>query len=779
MTSTLGRTRHVARLGRVSGTSLTPRERAVLAAIERRLTNPEIAAELYVSVRTVESHIASLRRKLGVESRGALIAAAGETRARSVDVPHNPLRGRDSELADLASLLESRRWTTVTGAGGVGKTRLALEHARRGDRTPIVVELEHAAAEDVPARVARGLGIESVAGDPVPAIATALSAHPYLLVLDNIDRVGDAVDALVTRVRAVARELQVLTTSRTPFGHPAEAVLALQPLAVDGPDSPAALLLLDRLGGSGPLRPTDRASAQSIAARLDGVPLALELAASVARHLPLEELDARLADDFSTLDRAAPDGRHRTLETAFEWTWDLLSDDEREVLRDLAALPGSFDFELAAAVTHDGSEGTVLRLLDHSLLVGTDHSPRRFRLLAVLREFVHARTEPARIRAIRERHAVHTANVVGGFIANARTDDSAEAMRMSAALCPEANAALRWTLAADHPLAPTLAAALATGVEQYGADVDSVNALVLAGRSDHVRANANARQLLELGAAIAFVDIGLVDELASLALARVENDRDRLAALHLAGIAAAYGDRGADALAQLEEAERLAIELDEFWDAGAISQMRGITFAGDAVHDADASLAALESAARRFARAGDRTHVNNCRYMMALIAAENDIELERARGWAADAAAYAEATSNRHELAHAHLAQAMLGVEDRSAEALVAEFRTTGDLRCVHRSLMLQARGLPAAERVPILEDAVGVAETADDHRRRTAALTALAEAEWERGDRGSAFAALDRIASTEGTDAALAACPAELRGSYLPDTPSPSSRPR
>ena len=303
--ATLGRDRHAARLSRVPGPMLTPRERSVLAAVERRLTNPEIAAEMYVSVRTVESHIASLRRKLGVESRGALMVAAGTTRAASVAVPHNPLRGRDDELQDLGQLLDDRPWTTLTGPGGVGKTRLALEFAGRSARTPVVVELEHAAAEDVPARIARALDIESLAGDPVPAIATALAMQPYLLVLDNIDRVGDSVGAVIARVRAVADELQVLTTSRTPIGHPAEAVMSLRPLRIDGRDSPAALLLLDRLGSSRALSAGERQSAASIAARLDGVPLALELAASVGRHLPLDELDARLGDGFAALDRAA------------------------------------------------------------------------------------------------------------------------------------------------------------------------------------------------------------------------------------------------------------------------------------------------------------------------------------------------------------------------------------------------------------------------------------------------------------------------------------------
>ena len=440
------------------------------------------------------------------------------------------------------------------------------------------------------------------------------------------------------------------------------------------------------------------------------------------------------------------------------------------MLRSLAALPRSFDLELAAAVTRDGVEGTVLRLLDHSLLVATDDSPRRFRLLAVLREFVHARTDPARIRAVRELHAGYTTAVVADFVGRSRTDDSPAALAMSSTLCPEANAALRWSLAADHPFAPGLAAALAIGVEQYGADLDSVNALLLAARSDFVRANASAHDLLVLGQAVAFADIGIVGELAALAHGRTRDDHDRLYAAHLAGIAAARSDRGSEALARLDEAERLAIELGDVWEAAAISQMRGITLGGDAVHDPEGALEALESAARRFARAGDRMHVNNSRYMMALLAAENGLELDRAAGWAADAAAYAESTDNRHELAHAHLAGAMLGASTPSAAELVAEFRAIGDLRCVHRSLMLQARGLPPVTRIGVLEEAVAVAASADDRRRCTLALAGLAEAEFERGDRGSAFAALDRIADTDGADAAIAACPAALRSDYRPD---------
>ena len=105
------------RLGAVPGQTLTPRESAVLAAVERRLSNPEIAAELYISVRTVESHIASLKRKLGADSRAELIAAAGERRAHaaSVRLPHTAFVGRDDELSALARLLDEHRWVTIVG----------------------------------------------------------------------------------------------------------------------------------------------------------------------------------------------------------------------------------------------------------------------------------------------------------------------------------------------------------------------------------------------------------------------------------------------------------------------------------------------------------------------------------------------------------------------------------------------------------------------------------------------------------------------------------------
>lgn len=777
----------------MSGQTLSPRESAVLAAIERRLSNPEIAAELFISVRTVESHVASLKRKLGAESRAELMAAAGERRERaaSVRLPRNAFVGRDAELAALAGLFRERRWVTVVGPGGVGKTRLALEFASRDERVPVVVELEHAEPGDVVPRIARALDLEAgPSTDATTSVAVALASHPYLLVLDNVDRVGGAVGEVVARAQATATELRVLTTSRTLIGDPAETVLPLAPLAVEGPDAAALAMFLDRLSSSGraaaaPMTlstarpsPADVELALRVCARLDGLPLALELAAAVARHLSLDELAARLDRDFATLDRAVPEGRHRTLETAFDWSWDLLTDEERDVLCHLAALPRTFDVDLAAAVTQPGAEGVVLRLLDRSMLVPTGGRPRRFRLLAVMREFVRARTDPAVIREVLQRHAEFHTQVVRTFASHARIDDSAEAVHRSETLCPEINAAVRWALSAGHPSAVSLAACLAVGVEQFGSDVDSVRTLAMAAQDERVLTSASTQQLLDLGIGLAFVDVHLVDELAQRALAIADDPTSRLAAHHLAGIADAYLDRLAEALAHLETAERLAIELGDAWQLAAVRQMRGVAYRHASPPDAARAIAAFESAMRGYAMAGDKMHANNARFMMAFSAAEDGLEPERAAEWAAECADYARSTDNTHELAHAQLVQAMLRADAATVGAdesdvfpagelneLLATFRRLGDLRCVTRSLLLRARLTEPGARIALLEQAFSVADAAGDRAHRATVLTRLVDAHWSRGDRDATLTALDRLAAVAGQEAASAARPIDLEG--------------
>ncbi|MET0975574.1 MAG: LuxR C-terminal-related transcriptional regulator [Leifsonia sp.] len=706
------------------GPTLTPRESAVLAAVERRLGNSEIASELFISVRTVESHIASLRRKLGAETRADLIAAAAERRATAIRLPENAFVGRADELRIVSGLIEHLRWITITGPGGVGKTRLALELAGSAALTPVVVELEHAEPGDVVGRIARALALEAApATDAAAAVVSALASQPYLLVLDNIDRVGPAVGEIVAQITRSAPTARVLTTSRTPIGDPAETVFALTPLGVDGPDAAALAMFIDRLGARAVTMTTrpERERAARIVARLDGLPLAIELAAAVARHLSIEELAERLDRDFAALDRAVPEGRHRTVETAFEWTWDLLTADERDALCRLAALPHTFDVDLAVAVTHPGADGIVLRLLDHSLLVPAGGRPRRFRLLAVLREFVRARTDPAVIHDALERHAVYHADLAEHFAARARTDDSAEAMATSHRMCAEVNAALRWALAADHPRALTLAVSLSTGVEQYGSDIDSIRTIAMSAADERAMAGASAQDLLVIGIALSFIDLPLVSALADRAQAIADDPPSRLAALHLAGMAEAYTERPASALEHLDAAEDLAARMDDPWELAAVSQMRGVALRSAALNRPEAAIAAFETAMNGYAAAGDRVHVSNCRYMMALTAAESGLETERAAVWAAECADYARAAGNDHELAHAELVQQLLGRGARTdLDELLSTFRHLGDMRCSTRCLLLQADRSREDEREEILLRALALADAAGDTGHQT-----------------------------------------------------------
>jgi len=747
------------RLGGVPGHTLTPRERAVLAAVGRRLSNSEIAAELFISVRTVESHIAALRRKLGADSRADLIAAAGSRRGAAVRVPGTVFVGRERELAELHDRLTRHRWATVAGPGGVGKTRLALEYARTQDpdRTPLVVELEHAGPEDVVARIARAVELESARNtDLRTAVGLALAAHPTLLVLDNVDRVGDEVHRVVDALTGNAPDLHVITTSRTPLG--TEPVLHIDPLATDGPAAAGVVMFLDRLDRSGRApSPGDRELAEEVCRRVEGLPLAIELAAGAARHLSLAELADRLDRDFAMLDRASPAGRHRTLETAFAWTWDLLSDDEREVMCRLAALPRTFDVDLATAVTHPGAEGVLLRLLDHSMLVPASAS--RFRVLAVMREFVHARTDPALIRDVLERHAEYYAAVARHFVRVARVDDSPAAMSRSALLCPEVNAALRWALAAEHPTALSLASSLAVGIEQYGSDADSVHSIALAARDERVRRDAAPEDLLALGIALCYLDVPLVDELAELALEAAEggDDRAKLAAHHLAGMSDAYRDRETSAVAHLDEAERIALRLGEDWELAATRQMRGIALRDASSGNPAAAIAEFEAAMHGYAVAGDAMHVNNARYMMAITAAEHGMHLDEAAAWAAECVDYATRVGNTHELAHATLVQQMLRVPDAAAELdeLADMFRRLGDARCLTRSLIMLADRRAPAEALAALEEALHVADVAGDEHHQRATLERLAKVYWSIGDVMRARTALGRLEAIAGPDAA------------------------
>lgn len=748
---------------------LTPRETEVLAAVERRLSNAEIAAELSVSVRTVETHIASLRRKLDADSRTKLINAARSRRATAFPVPQNSFVGRDRDVEAVRALLDRERWVTLVGPAGCGKTRLALELAACGDRLPVVAELEHAAAADVVGAVAKalGLGVDSTT-DLVSACGVALQAQQYLLVVDNGDRVADAVRDLVGRLLALSRSLTVLATSRSPLGASDETIYPLSPLAVDEHSASGAVrLFLDRARSAAPASQlSDLGLVARICRRLDGLPLAIELAAARVRHLALPELASRLDQGFGALDRAGPASRHRTLATAFDWTWDLLDDDEQAALSRLAALPRTFDLDLAEAVTTPGAGRLVLRLLDRSLVspAAKASEPRRFRLLQPLRAFVLERTDPQTVRQVRRAHAAHHAALIADLQRRARTDDSRAAATEAAQLWAEVNAAIDWALEEEPELALSLARGVAVCAEQYGPDIESLAAIAAVARDRRVRDVAVPTDLFELGMALCYGDLDLVAELAALALDRIGDEASQLAARHLAGYADAYRHRARSALGHLEVAERLAAELGDTWQLASVRQARGIALRD--LGEAAAATAAFESAMRTFALAGDAMHVNNSRYMMAATAADLGSRTDAAVAWAEQCATYAHASGNRHELAHALLTRARLtsgpDVEADLAAAVDA-FRTVGDLRCLARSHLLLAGRRRGAEQVSLLQQALEIARTARDQVNQEQALGGLVRAHWESGAGRDAATALGALVGLVGWDRATGACPDEM----------------
>ncbi|MFJ5673667.1 BTAD domain-containing putative transcriptional regulator [Streptomyces sp. NPDC093097] len=363
--------------------------------------------------------------------------------ARSnLPVPLTALIGRDEPLARLSRLLSKERLVTLTGPGGVGKTRLAVAAATSAtDEHPDggwLVELAGVRATtstgDLAQVVASVLGIRDDAPSAVPGItasaaasspahrlAAALRDRRALLVLDNCEHVVDAAAELTELLLRTAPDLRVLTTSQEPLGLAGEAVFLVEPLRT----ADAVRLFLQRAAARAPgflpdpdtLAPADRDAVAEICRRLDGLPLALELAATRVRALGVRELAARLGDRFRVLtagQRGAP-ARQQTLRAMIDWTWELLSAPERIVLRRLGVLSGGCDLAAAEAVCAGDGVGreevvdALTRLVDRSLVAVVDGpTGRRYRLLESVAAYARDRLHEMRdVTAVRERHLRH------------------------------------------------------------------------------------------------------------------------------------------------------------------------------------------------------------------------------------------------------------------------------------------------------------------------------------------------------------------------------------
>jgi predicted ATPase/DNA-binding CsgD family transcriptional regulator len=466
---------------------LTQREAEVLTLVQRRLTNTEIADQLFVSVRTVETHVSALLRKFAVEDRRALarvvspeMAPAASALRSTVPSPLTPFVGRVEELSTLVAAVRAHRLVTATGPGGVGKTRLALAAAheladdfRDGVSFVDLVKVSDPAA--VAGAVADAVGAtEPTGASREEAALAALRERELLLVMDNCEHLLDAARVVIERVLSTCPGVRALTTSRARLMLPFEQVFVVPGLSVDDAGGDAVTLFVQRVdaaGGPTLVEPSERQTVREICRALDGMALAIELAAARVPSVGLDGLRAGLDAHLSLLEvgRRADD-RHRSLRAAIDWSYELLGADERELL--LVAAMFAAPFDLNALVSLAGRPrpqvlDALARLVDWNLVSPRAGTTTRYRVLETIRQYADEQAE--RIGAWQDLHVRHLTWVsaeLDRLLASAPGDE--QWCAQVDAVADDARAALRWASARPGSGASALAERLAAVSYQRG-----------------------------------------------------------------------------------------------------------------------------------------------------------------------------------------------------------------------------------------------------------------------------------------------------------------------
>jgi predicted ATPase/DNA-binding CsgD family transcriptional regulator len=704
---------------------VTEREAEVLWSVAERLRNREIADRLHVSVRTVESHIAALLRKLGLSDRAALAELGVELRrtARTdaaLPVPLTSLVGREEETSELAALIDAHRLVTLIGPGGVGKTRLALRLATiTADRFPDgarLADLAPVGPELVGDTLARALGVVPQPGWSLRDILREVAGGMRcLVVVDNCEHVVAEAAEIVADLLTTGSHLRVLATSREPLGVPGEVSYQVPPLPVPtSRDSglaatagtfDAVRLFADRAATASPGFTLSDSIAPAVAAlcqRLDGLPLAIELAASRVRSFGPVELVEHLDQRFELLSTGARTAlpRQRTLRGAIDWSYGLLDDDERVLFDRLGVFPADFDFDAAQAVCQANDAGspavmTILpRLVDKSLVSTMGRGNRRYRLLETIRAYAAERlTASGAGRAARQQHASHYLSLAAQAAEELRTSNQRTWLDRLTTEQPNLRSALAHSIAThDIESAWRWVAVLQrfwdiTGQRREAQEwIQRALAIGDPPASPHVVAGlAAASAILQPSDSRAAFD--LAKQAAHLAAGL--DDLTRARASRAVGMGAIWVQPDLVLPALHEALARFGD--DHLWESALTMQC----LAQATVELAEA-LQWGTTSVTLFRRVGDQMYAANTLFIMAQRSIYAGIADREVDEWLTESQALAEAAGSEEDQAHATVGFAQLawlhGDHDGAArlmEDCLPMLRRLGDQRCTGRALYM------------------------------------------------------------------------------------------
>jgi predicted ATPase/DNA-binding CsgD family transcriptional regulator len=699
---------------------VSKRETDVFWLVGDRLRNREIAEGLHLSERTVESHVSSLLRKLGLTDRTSLIDAAQQMRvpsaALSLPMPLSSFIGRSDEVAELLNLSRIRRLVTVIGPAGVGKTRLALQVAASSAGTPaMLVDLATVAPGGNVERVfADAIGMTTQGGPLRAQLLEAVSVGEHWLIVDNCEHVAANATTLLSDLLTHTTQLRILATSRRPLHIPGEVVFELLPLAL--PDSncnqeellnsPCGRLFVDRAAASAPkfrLTAQNCNDVAQLCVRLEGLPLALEIAASRARAFSPREILDHLNEHLTAIrqvDQGAP-LRYRTLREALQWSYALLDHKERLLFERCSIFRAAFGYEsVLETLCYEPLQPADMAelfsgLVDKSLISARrDGEYTEYRMLDSVRQFAFSLLERRDESDFLQGHyARHLFQRGASLLEDLQGKDQLFALQWFNLNWVDVRSSMDWVLKHEHhELAWEFLAGVGTGWEILGAKGELFDWLgvLLSSRMPigglGVKAEITAAVLLD------YQDTGqaLVHAQRAYQIARELGDQNSLALAEWSlGWTLKYEDK-ASATKHLLKADQLFLQLGDEWHHALVLEALG--FAED---DTSNAVELLMNSTRLFGGLNDYVKQANCLCHMANRAILDGTRTNDARKWLDEAERLAYRTGNRHEQLHAELfrirldqCQGLNSAYSPRLDQLLNDFRLLGDQRCMCRSLL-------------------------------------------------------------------------------------------